>query len=145
MELLCSSPESLGDIADQVLDHLNNEVRVVLFEGDLGAGKTSMIKKICAALGCDDIITSPTFSLINEYRTDQGPIYHIDLYRLESTEEAIQIGIEDYLCSGRWCFVEWPALIKPILENPYAMLKIEIDSITTRKIRILKYTTGPRS
>ena len=145
MELICSSPESLEDIARQILDHLNNDERVVLFEGDLGAGKTSLIKKICSRLGCEDHVTSPTFSLINEYQNDNGSIYHIDLYRLESTEEAIQIGIEDYLYSGNWCFIEWPALIEPILERPYVSVKIEIDSITTRKIRILKYTTEPRS
>jgi tRNA threonylcarbamoyladenosine biosynthesis protein TsaE len=145
MELLCTSPESLKDIADQLLAHLNNEIKVVLFEGDLGAGKTSLIKEICSVLGCKDNVTSPTFSLINEYRAEGLTIYHIDLYRLDSTEEATNIGIEDYLYSGNWCFVEWPGLIKPLVELPYAHVNIEIDSSTSRKIRILKYTTEPRS
>ena len=145
MELLCSSPESLNDIAGQLLDHLNDEVRVVLFEGDLGAGKTSLIKEICHRLGCEDSVTSPTFSLINEYRAGEQTIYHIDLYRLESTEEVIHIGIEDYLYSGNWCFIEWPELVKPLVERPYAQVNIEIESVATRNFRILKYTTEPRS
>jgi tRNA threonylcarbamoyladenosine biosynthesis protein TsaE len=145
MELQCSSPESLSDIAGQMLDHLNDEVRVVLFEGALGAGKTSLIKEICSSLGSVDIVTSPTFSLINEYQAGDQTIYHIDLYRLKSAEEAIHIGIEDNLFSGNWCFIEWPELIRPLVELPYAQINIEIDSATSRKFRILKYTTELRS
>ncbi len=145
MELLCTSPESLNDIAIQLLDNLNGEIRVVMFEGDLGAGKTSLIKEICANLGCKDHVTSPTFSLVNEYRVGERVVYHIDLYRLESTQEAIDIGIEDYLYSGNWCFIEWPGLIKPLIEPPYAQVNIEIESTTSRKFRILKYTTEPSS
>jgi len=144
MELLCPSLESLRDVADQLLDHLDDEIRVILFEGDLGAGKTSLIKEICNRLGCEDSVTSPTFSLINEYRTGYLDIYHIDLYRLRSTEEAIHIGIEDYLYSGSWCFIEWPNLILPMVHAPYAQVNIEIDTSTSRKFRILKYTTEPR-
>ena len=145
MELLCSSPESLKDIAGQILDHLNDKFRVVLFEGDLGAGKTSLIKEMCTRLGCDDNVTSPTFSLINEYRAGEQTIYHIDLYRLETTEEALHIGIEDYLYSKNWCFVEWPELERSLVEPPYARVNIEIESNTTRNFRILKCTTEPRS
>ena len=145
MELLCTSPESLNDIAVQLLDYLNDEIRIVIFEGDLGAGKTSLIKEICSGLGCTDNVTSPTFSLINEYRAGERIIYHIDLYRLESIEDAIQIGIEDYLYSGNWCFIEWPGLIKPMIELPYAHVNIEIESATSRNFRILKYTTEPSS
>jgi len=145
MELSCSSPESLKDIAGQILDHLNDKFRVVLFEGDLGAGKTSLIKEMCTRLGCDDNVTSPTFSLINEYRAGEQTIYHIDLYRLETTEEALHIGIEDYLYSKNWCFVEWPELARSLVEPPYVQVNIEIESNTTRNFRILKYTTETRS
>ncbi|RLD21061.1 MAG: tRNA (adenosine(37)-N6)-threonylcarbamoyltransferase complex ATPase subunit type 1 TsaE [Bacteroidetes bacterium] len=139
MELLCTSRESLIDVARQLLDYLNKEVRVVLFEGDLGAGKTSLIQEVCTSLGCTENVTSPTFSLINEYLTGDETIYHIDLYRLESTEEALQIGIEDYLYSGNWCFIEWPDLIKPLIDLPYARVNIEIESSTSRIFSILKY------
>ncbi len=141
MELLCTSPDTLIDVASDLLSHLGDEVRVVLFTGDLGAGKTSLIQEICRKLGCEDNVTSPTFSLINEYTAGSQTIYHIDLYRLETIDEAIHIGIEDYLYAGNWCFIEWPELVMPMIQLPYAQVNIEIESATSRKFRILKYTT----
>jgi len=145
MELHCTSRESLKDIAIELLDYLGDEIRVVLLEGDLGAGKTSLIQEICHVLGCTENVTSPTFSLINEYRASDMTIYHVDLYRLESTEEAIQIGIQDYLDSESWCFIEWPGLIKPLITPPYAQVNIKIESSTSRIFSILKYTLQLRS
>ena len=145
MELICTSSSGLGKVATELLSHLNNDIRVVLFSGDLGAGKTSLIKAICKELGCRDDVTSPTFSLVNEYICDSELIYHIDLYRLESTEEAIHIGIEDYLFSGNWCFVEWPELIMPLLPDKFATVNIEIDDTEIRKIRTLKYTSESKA
>jgi tRNA threonylcarbamoyladenosine biosynthesis protein TsaE len=145
MELHSASLESLQDTAKQLLDHLNDEVRVLLFEGDLGAGKTTLIKQICNLLGSEENVTSPTFSLINEYQAGELTLYHIDLYRLDKMEDAIHIGIEDYLYSGNWCFIEWPAIIKPMIELPYALVSIHAKDATSRNIRILKCITEPKS
>ena len=93
---------------------------IFLFSGDLGSGKTTMIKQICKDLGVVDEISSPTFSLVNEYRTkDDLPVYHFDLYRLKDLDEAQNIGITEYLDSGNLCLIEWPELILPLLEFPY--------------------------
>lgn len=145
MELTCTTPNSIDSVADQLLDHLDDAYRVILFEGDLGAGKTTLIQAICRRLGTRDSVTSPTFVLINEYQAEVQTIYHIDLYRLKSVREAIDIGIEDILYSGNWCFIEWPGLIMPMVDSPYALVQIEIEGATSRKFRILKYTSAGNS
>lgn len=145
MELICTSPSGLGKVAFDLLNQLGDHSRVVLFSGDLGAGKTSLIKAVCKELGCRDDVTSPTFSLVNEYQYNSEVIYHIDLYRLESTDEAIHIGIEDYLFSGNWCFIEWPERIMSLLPAEFATVNIEIEDAEIRKIRILKYTSESKA
>ncbi|MDQ3108949.1 MAG: tRNA (adenosine(37)-N6)-threonylcarbamoyltransferase complex ATPase subunit type 1 TsaE [Bacteroidota bacterium] len=83
--------------------------RIFAFHGELGAGKTTFIKALCAELGVKDAMSSPSFSLVNEYHdAKENPVYHFDLYRLKSPEEAFDIGMEEYLYSGNYCFVEWP-------------------------------------
>lgn len=140
MEIICRSPGDLHIEAKSILSDLG-DVRIVLLDGDLGAGKTALVQALCRALGVNDLPTSPTFSLINEYLTIHGePVYHMDMYRLDTTEEALHIGVEDYLYSGHWCFVEWPALIEDIVDLPYARINIEVMSDERRKICILKYT-----
>lgn len=129
-------PAEMEPIASEVL---GLKCPVVLLKGDLGSGKTTFVKAFCKALGSSDEITSPTFTLINEYRDRQGqPIYHVDLYRLNSTEEALQIGIEDLLVSGHWCFIEWPEIIQPIMKDEHIEIELETLSDGKRRIRILK-------
>jgi len=95
------------------------DVKVWLFTGDMGAGKTTLIKAICQCLGAVGDFSSPTYSLANEYELTggRGLVYHLDLYRLRSIEEAMDIGIEDYLFGGSCCLVEWPQLITPLLKK----------------------------
>jgi tRNA threonylcarbamoyladenosine biosynthesis protein TsaE len=100
--------EALEDVARDILEHHGGR-KVFLFFGDLGAGKTTFIKRFCRLLGVEETVQSPTFSIINEYRTAGGePVCHIDLYRMESVREVFDTGLEDYLYSGRYCFIEWP-------------------------------------
>ena len=104
----------LSDIAHQVIASANS--KILLFYGEMGVGKTTLIKEICAALGTDDVTSSPTFSLVNEYHTHSGEIvYHFDFYRIEKEEEAFDIGIEDDFYSDAWCLIEWPKNIQNLL------------------------------
>jgi tRNA threonylcarbamoyladenosine biosynthesis protein TsaE len=114
--------------------------RLILLQGELGAGKTTLVKAFCKVLGAADEVTSPTFTLINEYRDrNDEPIYHMDMYRLSTQDEALQIGVEDYLLSGHWCFIEWPSILTPLI-GPGTCLRITLDILpdSTRRIRILK-------
>ncbi|HRH58594.1 MAG TPA: tRNA (adenosine(37)-N6)-threonylcarbamoyltransferase complex ATPase subunit type 1 TsaE [Chitinophagales bacterium] len=116
--------EELEPVADEIIQ-LANEYSIFCFYGDLGAGKTTLIKLICEKLNVVDTISSPTYPIINEYNTiDSRIIYHIDLYRLKSIEEALNIGIEEYLYSGNLCFIEWPDNFKSILPTTHFNVKI---------------------
>jgi len=122
------------------LTHICNEIiqlkthSIFLLTGDLGTGKTTFSKSMISALGCLDKVTSPTFSIINEYAFLDKFIYHIDLYRLNNIQEAMDIGIEDYLYSGYYCFIEWPNLIKPLMPIEHHSLEIHILEDNKRKI-----------
>lgn len=112
--------------------------KIWLFNGEMGAGKTTLIKAVCIALGASGDLSSPTYSLANEYGLpDGGKICHLDLYRLRSLDEAMDIGIDDYLFGGSWCFVEWPDLITPLLKEGECMtINITTVSENERKITI---------
>ena len=112
---------------------------VVLLDGEMGAGKTTFINALCKELGVeDDTTNSPSFSIINEYRSDTTAelIYHFDLYRLESLEEAFDIGVEDYFDSGALCFLEWPERVADILPNDTVKVTITVNDDDTRTIII---------
>ena len=112
--------------------------KVILVNGEIGAGKTTMIKAFCKALNSPDDVSSPTFSLINEYRTASNePLYHFDCYRIESEEEAYDFGAEEYLHSGHLCFIEWSENIASLLPEESNALMIEKIDATTRKITLL--------
>ena len=109
------------------------DAKVFAFYGGMGAGKTTFIKAICAVLGVADIVQSPTFSIVNEYKTTAGDsIYHFDFYRIKKTGEVFDIGYEDYLYSGSYCFMEWPELIESLL--PDDSVKVRISGETEREI-----------
>ena len=106
----------------------SDNVNIIKFSGDLGAGKTTAIKKLINMLGSEDEATSPSYSLINVYgKSDGSLIYHMDLYRLKSMEEAFDIGIEDYLYSGNLTLIEWPDVISPLLDL-HKCIEIEINT-----------------
>lgn len=101
---------------------------IILFEGNMGVGKTTLIKALCASLGVEDEVSSPTYSLVNEYTSNQsGTVYHFDLYRLEDEVEALDIGIEEYLDSGNFCLIEWPEKIRNLLPAEYTTISINVS------------------
>lgn len=109
--------------------------RIFAFYGNMGAGKTTFIQALCKVLGSNDNVTSPTFALINEYQTPiDGSIFHFDFYRIKNLEEAFDLGYEDYLYSGSYCFIEWPEKIESILPANLVEVKIEIASDESRLI-----------
>ena len=109
--------------------------RVFAFYGKMGAGKTTFIQSVCEALGSGDIVTSPTFALINEYYVpSKSPIFHFDFYRIKDIEEAFDLGYEDYLYSGNYCFIEWPEMIESILPENIVKVQIEVDEEELRTI-----------
>jgi len=113
--------------------------RIFAFYGEMGAGKTTFIKALCHALGSRDNITSPTFAIINEYDTPKsGQIYHFDFYRIKNIEEAIDIGIDDYLNSGDYCLIEWPEKIESLLPEELIEVTIKETSPTSRHITAKK-------
>jgi len=118
--------ESLPSVAKKFLASFPHE-KIFAFHGELGAGKTTFIKALCAELGVKDAMSSPSFSLVNEYRDgNDNPIYHFDLYRLKSPQEAFDIGMEEYLYSGNYCFVEWPERGEGILPMETVHVKITV-------------------
>ena len=136
------NPDQLEVVAQKLLS-LAGERRKFTLEGDLGAGKTTLVKALCAALGVKEPVSSPSFSIVNEYHaqnTDddtEQPVYHMDLYRLKTLEEALDIGIAEYLESPYYCFIEWPELILPLLGPEVFRIRLEIVGDSARKILLL--------
>ena len=117
----------MPQIATQLLE-LAEEKKVFLFEAPMGAGKTTIIKALCKELGVTEPITSPTFSIVNEYIGQNGPIYHFDFYRLKNEQEAYDLGYEEYFYSGNYCFVEWPQKISSLLPENAFHIQIELEN-----------------
>ncbi len=113
---------------------LNIKTSVVRIDGPIGAGKTTLISSMCKLMGVQEIPSSPTFSLVNNYHGNDGSIYHFDFYRLEHPNEALDFGLEEYLQSGCLCFMEWADRIKPHLPLEYDHFYLEIVDETTRKL-----------
>lgn len=112
-------------------------VKVWIFNGDMGAGKTTLIKELCKRLGVIDSMSSPTFSIVNEYWTnDENKIFHFDFYRIKKEEEAIDIGVEDYFYSGSYCFIEWPERIPSLLPDQYASITLETTDSNHRTLSL---------
>jgi len=109
--------------------------KTLLFYGEMGAGKTTLIKALIKALGSDDLVSSPTFSLVNEYHTDQGKIYHFDFYRIEDETEVLDMGFEDYLDSDSWKLIEWPQKIENLLETDMQKVEVFIEKNKSRKLK----------
>ena len=113
------------------------ERRIFAFYGSMGAGKTTFIKALCETLGTVDIVSSPTFTLVNEYRSANGEaLYHIDFYRIKNPVEVFDFGVEEYLSSGSYCFLEWPELVEEILPPGTVRVRITAEKDETRTIVI---------
>lgn len=128
------SLDELDKVAEAVLASLDGRT-VVAFDAPMGAGKTTLISRIAAALGCEDDVTSPTFAIVNQYEGSRT-VYHFDMYRIERWEEALDFGSEEYLSSGELCLVEWPEKIEPLLPEDTMVVGIEILSDTARRFVI---------
>lgn len=119
------SIEQLPETAQQILDQ--NPNKVILFNGEMGVGKTTLIKQLCKTLGVQDATSSPTFSLVNEYQTSNNQtVYHFDFYRLNKETEALDMGVDDYLYSGNWCFIEWSEKIANLIPKEHTVINIEL-------------------
>ena len=137
MKIIISDKRHLHAAAKELL-HQTGDNKILAFYGSMGSGKTTIIKAVCESLGAVDIVTSPTFTLVNEYKTHKGEsLYHFDFYRIKKTEEVFDFGIEEYLTSGKYCFMEWPELIEDIL--PPATVRIRID-VDENEHRILHFS-----
>tara|TARA_B100000953_G_scaffold216226_1_gene178707 strand:- start:496 stop:909 length:414 start_codon:yes stop_codon:yes gene_type:complete len=128
------SIEEIDKTAKIVLS-LNPSTKIFIFNGEMGSGKTTIIKAIIKELGYEGTVSSPTFSLINEY-FNGDKIYHFDFYRIKSREELLDIGVDEYISSNDWCFIEWPNLIVDMLPDKHIELNIDVISSDNRKIRI---------
>lgn len=134
MEITIKSLDTIHEAAKEFVKEMG-EGKVFAFYGKMGAGKTTFIKALCEVLGVEDVITSPTFAIINEYTDGKGdPIYHFDFYRIKKLEEVYDMGYEDYFYSGNLCLLEWPELIEDILPENVIKVTIEERPDGTRKL-----------
>jgi len=134
LSFISVTADVLTHVARDIITNLT-ESKIVLFYGEMGAGKTTLIKEICKQLGVTDTMSSPTFSVVNEYKTSNNKtIYHFDLYRIKNIEECLDLGMEEYLYSSNYCFIEWPEIALPILPEKYYSLFIKTEKDNTRSI-----------
>ncbi|WP_218847017.1 tRNA (adenosine(37)-N6)-threonylcarbamoyltransferase complex ATPase subunit type 1 TsaE [Winogradskyella forsetii] len=131
--------KDIDAIAASVLEHL--DAKIILFNGSMGAGKTTFINALLKAMQSSDVATSPTFSIVNEYAIPGDKVYHFDFYRIESIEEAYNFGIEDYLDSNHWLFMEWPERVEELL--PEDSQTITITDLNDH-VRSLKLTINTK-
>lgn len=134
MEITIKNLDTIHEAAKEFIKGMG-EGKVFAFYGKMGAGKTTFIKALCEVLGVEDVITSPTFAIINEYTdSNDEPIYHFDFYRIKKLEEVYDMGYEDYFYSGNLCLLEWPELIEEILPENVVKVTIEEQADGTRKL-----------
>ncbi|MBB2146236.1 tRNA (adenosine(37)-N6)-threonylcarbamoyltransferase complex ATPase subunit type 1 TsaE [Pedobacter sp. LMG 31464] len=132
-----NSVAELNTVAEQLLAFANGE-KFFVFEGEMAAGKTTFIKTFCKVLGVEDVVSSPTFSIVNEYESANGLVYHFDFYRIKNLQEAYDIGYEEYFYSGDYCLIEWPQKIEELLPEHYIKVEIMITGDTTRTLNFSK-------
>lgn len=134
MKIKIDSLDNIHAAAKQFVDNMGTS-KVFAFYGKMGAGKTTFIKAICEVFGVDDVITSPTFAIVNEYTATSGtPIYHFDFYRIKKIEEVYDMGYEDYFYSNNLCFLEWPELIENLLPGDAVRVTIREEEDGTRTV-----------
>lgn len=135
MELKIQNIEQLPEVVGKFIETMDDRT-VYAFHGEMGAGKTTFITELCRQLGVDDAANSPSFSIVNEYRSDTTAelIYHFDFYRLDDIEEALEIGTEDYFDSGALCFIEWPERVEDLLPDDTVDVYIKVDENDNSRI-----------
>jgi len=131
---LTYSLAQIEEAAQYILKH--SKSKILLFYGEMGAGKTTLITALVEALGSEDKTSSPTFSLVNEYDSPREPIYHFDFYRIEDENEALDIGLEEYLNSNAWIFIEWPQKIGSFLEDDFQKIEITTKNENLRMLNL---------
>ena len=139
MEIRIDNLENIREAAKEFVANIG-ESTVFAFYGKMGAGKTTFIKAVCEELGVDDVITSPTFAIVNEYRSDETAelIYHFDFYRIKKIEEVYDMGYEDDFYSGALCFIEWPELIEELLPGDAVRVSIEEQPDGSRIVKTIE-------
>lgn len=131
--------DQITEIAQTILENVQS--KTVLFYGEMGAGKTTLISAIVKEMGATDFASSPTFSLVNEYEVTNGTVYHFDLYRIKNQYEALDMGIEDYLYSGSWNFIEWPEKIVNLLPEKVTVLELSLAEDGGRVLKLSENKT----
>ena len=130
------SLNEINKVANTII--AENPKKVILFNGEMGVGKTTLIKKMCKNLGVQEATSSPTFSLVNEYQIFNNQlVYHFDVYRLKSETEALDMGIDEYLYSGNWCFIEWSEKISNLIPEEHSIINIELLQNGNRKLTLI--------
>lgn len=130
----------IESVAKKLLEKFNS--KVILFNGEMGTGKTTLIKALLKVMGSEDDVTSPTFSIVNEYEIPNDTIYHFDFYRIEDIEEAYNFGIEDYFKNNNWLFIEWPERVEALLPEDVCVVDISMES---PEKRTLKFTINTKT
>ena len=140
MEIHIPSLDHIQDAAATFIEAIG-DARIIAFYGTMGAGKTTFIRALCSALGVRSQVTSPTFAIVNEYEIAgddsthsslHSSVFHFDFYRIRRLEEAMDIGFEDYLCSGHWCLIEWPELVEPLLPEETLCVRLTVGPDDSR-------------
>ena len=135
MKFIAKSTDDLDQICEKLIEQFKH--KVVLFYGEMGVGKTTLIKQLCKKLGVSEPTSSPTFSIVNEYKTDDNKtIYHFDFYRIKDESEVLDFGYEEYLYSNHYCFIEWPEKIPNMLPSNVMKVFINVDENNNRIISI---------
>lgn len=130
------SLDQIQEAAEQII--AQKPKKIILFNGEMGVGKTTLIKQLCKSLGVEDATSSPTFSLVNEYYTsDNKIVYHFDFYRLNKETEALDMGVDDYLYSGNWCFIEWSEKIASLIPDEHSVVTIELLADGKRNLELV--------
>ena len=130
--------QELDEIAKAIVEVFENEKKIVFF-GEMGVGKTTLIKSICKVLNVQDVVTSPTFSVVNEYQNKDGnSLYHFDFYRIKNQEELFDLGLEEYIYSDNYCFIEWPEKAEGLLSDNF----IQVQMTKNKECRIIKVITS---
>jgi len=130
------SLDQIKEVAEQII--ASNPKKIILFNGEMGVGKTTLIKQLCKSLGVKDATSSPTFSLVNEYYTTNNQIvYHFDFYRLNKETEALDMGVDDYLYSGNWCFIEWSEKIASLIPEEHSTINIKLLEDGKRELELV--------
>jgi tRNA threonylcarbamoyladenosine biosynthesis protein TsaE len=141
--LRCTGLHDLDDISKEILA-LFPEERIFAFYGQMGAGKTTLIKNLCSHLGVTDMVNSPTFAIVNEYHTRSGePVYHMDFYRLKSSGELMDIGGEEYFYSGSYCLIEWPDKFEELLPDNFVYIQIIVDDTNQGRTLLVRQGVRP--